>query len=122
MHDSQHAPGFYELIKKYHIEKYVIFHGQKMNEELDELFNEADFAIGSQQNIYVIITILRQIIGFGGQYPFHSSGDMERGGTIGDSDHRREYYRLFITFIICSFHDRFLMESLILRGDRSSSI
>ena len=25
----------------------VIFHGQKMNEELDELFNEADFAIGS---------------------------------------------------------------------------
>ena len=47
MHDSQHAPGFYELINKYHIEKYVIFHGQKMNEELDELFNEADFAIGS---------------------------------------------------------------------------
>lgn len=29
MHDSQHAPGFYELINKYHIEKYVIFHGQK---------------------------------------------------------------------------------------------
>ena len=26
MHDSQHAPGFYELINKYHIEKYVIFH------------------------------------------------------------------------------------------------
>lgn len=45
-----------------------------------------------------------------------------RMSTIGDSDHRREYYRLFITFIICSFHDRFLMESLILRGDRSSSI
>ena len=29
------------------MKNYVIFHGQKMNEELDELFNEADFAIGS---------------------------------------------------------------------------
>ena len=47
MHDSQHAPGFYELINKYHLEKYVSFHGQKMNGALDELFNEEDCAIGS---------------------------------------------------------------------------
>ena len=47
MYDSTHAPGFHELIKKYHIEQYVIFHGQKMGKELDELFSLADFAIGS---------------------------------------------------------------------------
>lgn len=47
MYHSQHAPGFHELINKYQIEKYIIFHGQKMNEELDDLFNKADFAIGS---------------------------------------------------------------------------
>lgn len=47
MYDSEHAPGFHELITKYHLEKYVIFHGQKMDKELDELFNNADFAIGS---------------------------------------------------------------------------
>lgn len=47
MYDSEHAPGFHELITKYHIEKYVIFHGQKMGKELNELFNNADFAIGS---------------------------------------------------------------------------
>lgn len=47
MYDSLHAPGFHELIKKYGIDKYVIFHGQKFGNELDELFNQADFAIGS---------------------------------------------------------------------------
>lgn len=47
MYNSIHAPGFHELITKYHIEKYIIFHGQKMGKELDELFDNADFAIGS---------------------------------------------------------------------------
>lgn len=47
MHGSTHAPGFHELIMKYGIEKYVIFHGQKFGYELDSLFNQADFAIGS---------------------------------------------------------------------------
>ena len=47
MHGSTHAPGFYELMVKYGIEKYVIFHGQKFGKELDTLFNQADFAIGS---------------------------------------------------------------------------
>ena len=47
MYDSVHAPGFHELIVKYGIEKYVIFHGQKFGDELDLLFNQADFAIGS---------------------------------------------------------------------------
>ncbi len=47
MHGSTHALGFHELIVKYGIEKYVIFHGLKFGEELDSLFNQADFAIGS---------------------------------------------------------------------------
>lgn len=47
MYNSRHAPGFHELITQYHIEKYVIFHGQKMGEELDQLFSLSDFAIGS---------------------------------------------------------------------------
>lgn len=47
MYNSRHAPGFYELITQYHIEKYVIFHGQKMGEELNRLFCLSDFAIGS---------------------------------------------------------------------------
>lgn len=47
MYDSKHAPGFHELITKHHIEKYIIFHGPQMGEELDDLFDNADFAIGS---------------------------------------------------------------------------
>lgn len=47
MYDSDKAPGFSELIKKYNIEEYVIFHGQRSGKELDELFETCDFAIGS---------------------------------------------------------------------------
>lgn len=47
MYDTPQAPGFDGYIKKYDIEKYIIFHGQQYGERLDELFNEADFAIGS---------------------------------------------------------------------------
>lgn len=47
MYCSQHAPGFHELITRYGIEQYVIFHGQKFGIELDKLFDTADFAIGS---------------------------------------------------------------------------
>lgn len=47
MYDSQHAPGFHELMQRYGIEDRIIFHGQQFGKELDELFDEADFAIGS---------------------------------------------------------------------------
>lgn len=47
MYDSMHAPGFQELITRYRIEKYVIFHGQKTGKELDDMFDNADFGIGS---------------------------------------------------------------------------
>lgn len=47
MYNSIHAPGFQELIEKYNIKEYIIFHGTKYGKELNELFNQADFAIGS---------------------------------------------------------------------------
>lgn len=47
MYNSQHAPGFHELIEKYHLEPYILFHGQQFGEELDKYFNQCDFAIGS---------------------------------------------------------------------------
>lgn len=47
MYNSQHAPGFHELIKKYQIEPYVLFHGQQFGKDLDRFFNQCDFAIGS---------------------------------------------------------------------------
>ena len=47
MYNSLHAPGFHELIEKYHIEPYVLFHGHQFGEELNEYFNRCDFAVGS---------------------------------------------------------------------------
>lgn len=47
MHDSIHAPGFAEIIERYTIQDKVIFHGQLFGEELDEVFNQCQFAIGS---------------------------------------------------------------------------
>lgn len=39
--------AFKDLISTHHMEQYVILHGKKHGEELDELFNECDFGIGS---------------------------------------------------------------------------
>lgn len=36
-----------ELVKKYHLNDYIFFHGSKSGEELDSLFNMADIAVGS---------------------------------------------------------------------------
>ena len=47
MYDSMHAPGFAELMEKYSIKDKVIFHGQLFGQELDEVFNQCQFAIGS---------------------------------------------------------------------------
>lgn len=47
MFNSLHAPGFQELIEKYNIRKQIIFYGPKYGNELNELFNRADLAIGS---------------------------------------------------------------------------
>lgn len=36
-----------ELVKKYNLSNYIVFHGRKSGEELDSLFNIADIAVGS---------------------------------------------------------------------------
>ncbi len=47
MYDSIHAPGFSELMDKYGIRDKVIFHDQLFGEELNQVFNQCCFAIGS---------------------------------------------------------------------------
>jgi glycosyltransferase involved in cell wall biosynthesis len=47
MYDSMHAPGFAELMDKYGIRDRVIFHDQLFGEELNQVFNQCCFAIGS---------------------------------------------------------------------------
>ena len=47
MYDSMHAPGFSELIEQYDIRGHVAFHGQLFGEQLNEVFNQCCFAIGS---------------------------------------------------------------------------
>ena len=47
MYNSIHAPGFKELIDKYGIAEYIHFHGQMFGKDLDNLFNQCNFAIGS---------------------------------------------------------------------------
>ena len=47
MYDSIHAPGFSELMDKYHIRDRVIFHDQLFGDELNQVFNQCCFAIGS---------------------------------------------------------------------------
>ncbi len=47
MHRSQHAPGFAELITQYQLQDKIIFHGQLFGSQLDDVFNQCHFAIGS---------------------------------------------------------------------------
>ncbi len=47
MDGSQHAPGFSSLLDKYGIRDKVIFHDQLFGEELNKVFNQCCFAIGS---------------------------------------------------------------------------
>lgn len=47
MHDLPQAPGFQTLIDKYGIADKIIFHGTLFGSELDEVFNQCQFAIGS---------------------------------------------------------------------------
>lgn len=47
MYDSIHAPGFSELMDKYGIRDRVIFHDQLFGEDLNKVFNQCCFAIGS---------------------------------------------------------------------------
>lgn len=47
MYGTDYIPGFKPIIDKYDIADRVIFHGQLFGEELDRVFNQCQFAIGS---------------------------------------------------------------------------
>lgn len=61
MYGSQFATGFKDLTDRYSINDKIIYHGQLFGKELDKVFNECDFAIGSlarhRSNIYNIKTL-----------------------------------------------------------------
>ena len=61
MHDSMHAPGYIELMEKYHVKDRVIFHGQLFGDELDAVFNQCQFAIGSLARHRSGITVIKTL-------------------------------------------------------------
>lgn len=44
--EGKEIPRYRDLIKLYHMEKYIILEGMRCGEELEELFNQSDIAIG----------------------------------------------------------------------------
>ena len=61
MYDSIHAPGFSELMDKYGIRNRVIFHDQLFGEELNNVFNQCCFAIGSLARHRSGITVIKTL-------------------------------------------------------------
>ncbi len=61
MHGSIHAPGFAELITQYRIQSHVIFHGQLFGDELNRVFNQCSFAIGSLARHRSGITVIKTL-------------------------------------------------------------
>lgn len=61
MYNSMHAPGFSELMEKYSIKDKVIFHGQLFGQELDKVFNQCQFAIGSLARHRSGITVIKTL-------------------------------------------------------------
>lgn len=61
MYDSMHAPGFAELLDKYGIRDKVIFHDQLFGEELNQVFNQCCFAIGSLARHRSGITVIKTL-------------------------------------------------------------
>ena len=61
MYDSIHAPGFSEIMDKYLIRDKVIFHDQLFGEELNKVFNQCCFAIGSLARHRSGITVIKTL-------------------------------------------------------------
>ncbi len=55
------SPGFQMLIDQYGIQDKVVFHGQLFGEELDKVFNQCQFAIGSLGRHRSGITIIKTL-------------------------------------------------------------
>ena len=52
---------FIPLIEKYHLQDNIIFHGQLFGKELDEVFNQCQFAIGSLGRHRSGITVIKTL-------------------------------------------------------------
>jgi glycosyltransferase involved in cell wall biosynthesis len=61
MHNLPQAPGFQVLIDKYGINDHIIFHGQLFGEQLDNVFNQSQFAIGSLARHRSGITVIKTL-------------------------------------------------------------
>jgi glycosyltransferase involved in cell wall biosynthesis len=61
MYDSQHAPGFSEIISRYDIQEHVVFHGQLFGEALNQVFDMSQFAIGSLARHRSGITVIKTL-------------------------------------------------------------
>lgn len=64
-HERYHAnafhPGMQAIIDKYNIQDRIIFHGQLFGEELDKVFNQSCFAIGSLARHRSGITVIKTL-------------------------------------------------------------
>lgn len=45
--DGEEVKKYHNLVKKFHLENYVIFHGKKSGNELEQLYNIADIGVGA---------------------------------------------------------------------------
>lgn len=54
-------PGLQTLIDQYDLQDYVMFHGQLFGEELDKVFNQSCFAIGSLARHRTGITVIKTL-------------------------------------------------------------
>jgi glycosyltransferase involved in cell wall biosynthesis len=61
MRDLPQAPGFQTLIDKYGIADRIIFHGTLFGSELDDVFNQCQFAIGSLARHRSGITVIKTL-------------------------------------------------------------
>ena len=58
---NEYHPGLKNLIDKYGIQDKIIFHGQLFGEELDKVFNQCCFAIGSLGRHRSGITVIKTL-------------------------------------------------------------
>ena len=61
MYDSMHAPGFSELMDKYGVRDRIIFHGQLFGDELNYVFDQCCFAVGSLARHRSGITVIKTL-------------------------------------------------------------
>lgn len=61
VHPNQMSNCFAPIIEKYHLKDKIIFHGQLFGKELDDVFNQCQFAIGSLGRHRSGITVIKTL-------------------------------------------------------------